>query len=123
MDRQRIFDYVKQTYGTEPEYLWVRYPSYAVLRHSDNRKWYGIIMDVPRNKLGLPGTDVTDVLDIKCDPLMADQLRQQPGFLPGYHMNKKTWVSIPLDGTVSDDTVLELLDVSFRNTAKGRKGV
>ncbi|MCD7749626.1 MAG: MmcQ/YjbR family DNA-binding protein [Oscillospiraceae bacterium] len=121
MDRQSIFDYVKQKYGTEPEYMWVQYPSYAVLRHQDNRKWYGIIMDVPRNKLGLPGTDVADVLDIKCDPLMADQLRRQPGFLPGYHMNKKTWVSILLDGTVSDDTILELLDVSFRNTATGQK--
>ncbi|MCD8321383.1 MAG: MmcQ/YjbR family DNA-binding protein [Oscillospiraceae bacterium] len=121
MDRQRIFDYVKQKYGTEPEYLWVQYPSYAVLRRSDNRKWYGIIMDVPRNKLGLPGTDVTDVLDIKCDPLMADQLRQQPGFLPGYHMNKKTWISILLDGTVADDKIFELLDVSFKSTAKGQK--
>ncbi|MCD7769047.1 MAG: MmcQ/YjbR family DNA-binding protein [Oscillospiraceae bacterium] len=116
MDRRDIFDYVKQKYGTEPEYLWVKYPSYAVLRHQDNRKWYGIVMDVPKDKLGLPGAEAVDILDIRCEPLMADQLRQLPGILPGYHMNKKYWVSILLDGTVSADKILELLDMSFRNT-------
>lgn len=97
------------------------YPSYAVLRHQDNRKWYGIVMDVPANKLGLSGTEVLDILDIKCEPLMIDLLRQSPGFLPGYHMNKSNWVSILLDGTVADDTICDLLDVSFHNTMKKQK--
>lgn len=123
MDRQAIFDYVKKKYGTEPEYLWLSYPSYAVLRHQDNRKWYGIVMDVPANKLGLSGTEVLDILDVKCEPLMIDLLRQSPGFLPGYHMNKSNWVSILLDGTVADDTICDLLDVSFRNTMKKQKKV
>lgn len=64
MDRQNIFDYVKKKYGTEPEYLWERYPSYAVLRHQDNGKWYGILLSVPGNKLGLSGKDVVDILDV-----------------------------------------------------------
>lgn len=121
MERQDIFEYAKRTYGTEPEYLWVKYPSYAVLRHRDNGKWYGIVMDVPRNRLGLPGTDPVDVLDVRCDPLLADLLRQSPGFLPGYHMNKKYWISILLDGTVSDEAILEILDVSYRGTGKAEK--
>ncbi len=121
MDRQALFDYVKEKYGTEPEYLWMQYPSYAVLRHKDNQKWYGIVMDVPRNKLGLTGAEIVDVLDIKCEPLMIDLLRQSPGFLPGYHMNKSNWVSILLDGTVPDDAILDLLDVSFQNTMKKQK--
>lgn len=118
MYRQDIFGYVKKKYGTEPEYLWERNPSYAVLRHQDNGKWYGILMDVPKNKLGLSGTDAVDILDVKCEPAMIDLLRQSPGFLPGYHMNKNHWVSILLDGTVSEGTILDLLDMSFIHTKK-----
>ncbi|MCD7772427.1 MAG: MmcQ/YjbR family DNA-binding protein [Oscillospiraceae bacterium] len=121
MDRQAIFDYAKKKYGTEPEYLWLQYPSYAVLRHQDNQKWYGLVMDVPKNKLGLTGVEIVDILDVKCEPLMIDLLRQSPGFLPGYHMNKSNWISILLDGTVPDDTILDLLDKSFQNTMKKQK--
>ncbi len=121
MDRQQIFDYAKEKYGTTPEYLWTRYPSYAVLRHSDNKKWYGVVMTVSKNRLGLQGTDAVDILNVKCDPVMIDMLRQSSGFLPGYHMNKANWLSILLDGTVSDEQILDLLDLSFQMTAKNRK--
>ncbi len=123
MDRQVIFDYAEKRYGTKPEYLWTSYPYYAVLRHSDNQKWYGIVMDVPKSKLGLTGTDVAmvDILNVKCEPVMADLLRKSPGFFPGYHMNKKYWVSILLDGMVSEDKILDMLDMSFTNTMKKRK--
>ncbi len=121
MDRQTIFDYAVKRYKTQPEYLWKSYPSYAVLRHSDNEKWYAIVMDVPKNKLGLSGTEVVDVLDVKCDPVMIDMLRQVDGFLPAYHMNKTNWISILLDGTVSDDKVLDMLDMSYKMTETKKK--
>lgn len=50
--RGDIFAYVREKFGTEPEYPWTRYPHYAVLRHRQGRKWYGLIMDVPGNRLG-----------------------------------------------------------------------
>ncbi|MCD8363871.1 MAG: MmcQ/YjbR family DNA-binding protein [Lachnospiraceae bacterium] len=123
MDRQNIFDYAEKRYGTKPEYLWTSYPSYAVLRHPDNQKWYGIVMDVPKSKLGLTGTDLemVDILDVKCEPVMADLMRKSPGFFSGYHMNKKYWISILLDGTVSEDKIWDMLDMSFMNTMKKRK--
>ena len=121
MERQQIFDYVKEKYGTMPEYLWARYPSYAVLRHQDNEKWYGIVMDVTKDKIGLLGTDIVDILDVKCEPMMIDLLRQSPGFLPGYHMNKTNWLSILLNETVPDEQILELLDMSFQLTANKKK--
>ncbi|MCD7858581.1 MAG: MmcQ/YjbR family DNA-binding protein [Firmicutes bacterium] len=121
MNRQQIFDYAFKQYGTTPEYLWMRYPSYAVLRHQDNEKWYGIVMDVPKNKFGLPGADIVDILDVKGEPMVIDFLRQLPGFLPGYHMNKTNWISIPLDGTIPEDQILELLDMSFQLTASKKK--
>ena len=78
-------------------------------------------MVVPKNKLGLQGTDVVDILNVKCDSVMNDMLRQSPGFLSGYHMNKTNWLSILLDGTVSDAQILDLLDLSFQMTAKKKE--
>ena len=50
--RQQILDFASSNYGTEAEYLWRDCPRYAVLRHPRG-KWYGVIMDVPYNKLGV----------------------------------------------------------------------
>ena len=51
MDRQQVFDYVRQRYGTLPDYPWA--DQNAVLRHRGNQKWYGLVMEVGREKLGL----------------------------------------------------------------------
>lgn len=117
MNRQEIFDYVYKKHKTTPEYLWVKYPSYAVLRHQDNNKWYGIIMDVPKEKLGLPGSGSAEIMNVKCETEMISQLCRSPGFLPAYHMNKTHWLSILLDGTVSDNIILDFLDQSYEQTA------
>lgn len=44
--RNDVFAYAKKKYKTLPEYLWGRYPGYAVLRHGDNQKWFALLMDV-----------------------------------------------------------------------------
>lgn len=51
--RQDVFDYVQKKYKSKIEYLWKRYPNYAVFRHDDNNKWYGFVMDIFGDKLGL----------------------------------------------------------------------
>ena len=114
--RQEIFEYVSGQYGTKPEYLWKSSPNCSVLRHSGNNKWYGIIMDVTKNKLGLSGTDIVDILNVKCDPDMIGSLRMQAGVLPAYHMNKENWISILLDGTVEKERIFPLIDMSFALT-------
>lgn len=116
--RQQIYEYIKETYRASPEYLWMRYPDYAVFRHADNQKWFCIVMDVPRDKLGLTGTERVDVLNVKMhDVLEADFLKQQPGYLRGYHLGGNCWVSILLDGTVPLSEICAHIDESFRNTA------
>ena len=67
MKREEIFQYVKEQYGTEPEYLWKKDPDSAVLRHK-NGKWYAIIMAVEKKILGLEEDGNIDILDVKCDP-------------------------------------------------------
>lgn len=119
--RNQVLQFAEQQYGTQPEYLWARTPDTAVLRHADNRKWYGIIMDIPRSKLGMSGEEIVDVLNVKCDPMMISSLSMEPGFFPGYHMNHDKWLSILLDGTVDIGMIFSLLDMSFELTAGKKK--
>ena len=44
LKREEIFEYVKNQYGTVPEYLWETSPKSAVLRHK-NGKWYAVLLD------------------------------------------------------------------------------
>lgn len=111
MDRNEIFEYVKKHYGTIPEYLWSSSPDSAVLRHK-NGKWYGIIMNVEKSRLGLKGHGTVEIMNVKCDPEMVGMIVQTSGFLPGYHMNKRHWVTILLDGTVEKSKILDFLDMS-----------
>lgn len=107
----------RRQYKTEPEYLWAKYPDYAVLRHADNRKWYAVLMNVAREKLGLPGEGEVDIIDLKLDPELIGALRMSPGFLPAYHMNKSSWITVLLDGTVGIGQIADLVDASYRMTA------
>jgi len=112
VDREEIFEYVKKQYGTIPEYLWSSSPDSAVLRHH-NGKWYAVIMNVERSKLGLDGDDTVEIIDVKCDPEMTGMIIQTYGFLPGYHMNKQHWITILLDGIVGESKILDFLDMSY----------
>lgn len=112
-----MLKYAAARYGGAAEYLWTTAPGYAVLRHEDNKKWYALIMDVQREKLGLSGGGCVDVLEIKCDPIMSGSLRLEKGVLPAYHMHKGNWITVLLDGSVEKDMVFTLLDMSFHITA------
>ena len=111
--RDTIYEYADKEYGTTPEHLWMAFPLYSVFRRTDNGKWYAIIMDVPKCKLGLDGIDRVDILDIKCSPEVRDTLLCRQGFLPAYHLNRNNWITVLLDGTVDKDTVIKLLDESY----------
>ena len=112
MKKEEIFEYVQKQYGTIPEYLWSKLPDSAVLRHK-NGKWYAVIMTVEKSKLGLEGNDLVDIMDVKCDPEMTSMIIQTYGFLPGYHMNKRHWITILLDGSFSEAKILDFLDMSY----------
>lgn len=112
MRREEIFKYVKKQYGTIPEYLWKSSPENAILRHKSG-KWYAVIMRIEKSKLGLEEVGLIEIINVKCEPDMVPLLTQTYGFLPGYHMNKKYWITILLDGTVSEAKILDFLDMSY----------
>lgn len=120
--REKLFEHVKKKYQVDPEYLWKRYPDYAIFRHVDNNKWFGLVMDVPGCRLGLDGDERVDILNVKLgDSFFVDMLIQQEGFFKGYHISRGNWVSILLDGTVSFDEICNLLDDSYVTTASKQK--
>ena len=122
MNRNDLETYLLKTYPAEVDFPWARYPNYEVFRHPDNRKWFALMMDVPRNKLGLAGEERLDVVNVKCDPILLASLQATSGFFPAYHMSKASWITAALDGSVPEETLKMLLERSFAATAgKGKK--
>ena len=113
---QEVFRYAQDTYGTEPEYPWEGDRESAVLRRADNRKLYALAMCLARERLGLPGPGRVWVLNVKCSPVLLASLRGTPGYLPAYHMNKASWLTVLLDGTAPLGEVTGLLDLSYSLT-------
>ena len=111
-----VFDYAANTYGVEPDYPFSTAPTYAVLRHLSNRKWFALIGDVRRDKLGLSGESKIDIMNVKCDPILSGSLLMQEGYYPAYHMNHESWITILLDGTVPLEEICQLLDISYELT-------
>ena len=119
--RERITQYIQDAYGTQAEYLWADSPGNAIFRHSASKKWYAAMMRVLPEKLGLAEGEALDVMDIKCSTIMIGSLLATKGFLPAYHMNKDHWISIILDGSVSDGQIIPLLELSYDSVAPKRR--
>ena len=120
--RRKINDYIKDQYGVSPEYPWPKYNEHAVYRHKDNKKWFALIMDVGRDKLGLSGKKTVSVINLKIDDvILHDTIIREDGIMPAYHMNKLHWITVLLDGTVPLEKVCALLDISYNATSSKRR--
>lgn len=116
----RLTQAILDHFQVKPDFPWEhssRYQSYGAFRHTSNRKWFALIMNVTRDVLNKDGnTSLIDILNVKIPPAQGDELRQIPGIYPAYHMNHKTWISVVLDETLPDEKILELIDTSYQLT-------
>lgn len=118
--REEIFTYAKEMYGTAPVFPWKDRKGNeeaAVLKHKTNKKWYALLMEIPGQRIGLDTDDLVPIMNVKCEPDMVVSLNHQKGFAPAYHMNKTHWLTVLLNGTVSMETICQLLDESFSLTS------
>ena len=113
-----VIRYIEETYGDGPEYLWDKFPDNAVFRIPANQKWYAALLRVSGAKLGLSTDAMTDSLDLKAEPETISELVDGERYLPGYHMNKKHWYTIPLEGGVPLPEICERIDASYAITRK-----
>lgn len=110
---EKVIAYIKEKYGDELEYLWEKFPTDAIWRRKDNRKWYALVMRLPMNKLGLTQSDEVDVMDVRALPETIDSLVDNQTFFKGYHMNKLHWLTFKLDGTPNFEVIKDLIDQSY----------
>ena len=109
----RITNYIFNKYKDKPEFLWDKLPNCAVFRNKNNKKWYGIIMTIDKSKLFNSNGEV-EIINVKTDENRIGELINKNGFYKAYHMNKRNWITIILDGTVAIETIIELVDESYK---------
>ena len=113
---KRIMALVQEKYGNQLEYLWEKSPDTAVLRHENNQKWYAVLMKISWDKLEKGREGLVEAVNLKHD--QVSDLLVKKGIYPAFHMNKRYWISVPLDDSLSDEEVLELIEKSWNLTLK-----
>ena len=108
-----IIEYIKNKYGDEVEYLWEKFPDNAVARRKDNRKWYLAILTIKKSKLGFKNDEKIEVVDMRANPNELPELIKNENIFAGYHMNKKHWITIVLDGSVQLEEIFRRIDESY----------
>ena len=125
----RVINHIKTEYGVEPEFLWPeKYPSYCVFRHGDNRKWFALVATISSKNLGVQGSklendggeyDNVEIINLKFDKNQTyDFAETSDHIFPAYHMNKNNWITVVLDGELSDEIIFELIRKSYLLTDK-----
>ena len=115
MTKQAFLTHCLTAYNTTPDYPFDEDFETAVLRHADNRKWYAIMMRVPRRKFGIDSDEVVDVVNLKLPLEMFGSFGAADGVYPAYHMNKLHWISVLLPDA-ADDLVEFLVSASYEAT-------
>lgn len=102
---QMAIEYVREKYGGELEFLWTKFPDNAVWRRKDNQKWYGAILTVNGNKLGLDTDKIVEIIDLRMQAENRETILSRAHYYPGWHMNKKSWYTLVLDGSIPDEEI------------------
>ena len=113
-----LINYVRDIHGDQLEFLWKSAPQCAVWRRKDTGKWNGVIMAVLGHRIGLDTDEKTEIIDLRAADMNIDELLGSGKFLPGYHMSKKHWYTICLDGSVPTQDICGLIDKSYKFAVK-----
>lgn len=109
----RISKWIQEMYGISPEFLWAnKNPDHGVFRNARSKKWFGLVMNVDKEKLIPEAQGEIEILNVKLDEYVSIVLDKE-GIYPAYHQSKKNWVSVILDDTLSDEEILALVQYSY----------
>lgn len=118
MTRKQLEAYIQETYNAAPEHPWALDTMHTVFRHANNRKWFAVVMEVPKAKLGIEGEGTICIVNLKCDPMMIGSFLREEGIFPAWHMSKTHWISAAVEEKGDDERLRFLIDVSYDLTAK-----
>lgn len=109
----QVLNYALSQYGTEPEYLWEKFPRNAVCRRKDNKKWYFALLSVKASTLGFETDEIIEVIDLRASKDKVPELLTNQNIYPAYHMNKKSWITIVLNGSMRIEDIYRYIDSSY----------
>ena len=118
MNKYEFASYIEDFYGIKYDCPFEDELDAWVFRHPDNKKWFALVMTIKKSKLGIDSNEYIDVVNLKCAPEIMDNLWQEAGVFPAYHMNKKHWLTLGLDGSCDNDTVKWVTKISYDLTTK-----
>ena len=110
---KEIITYVKNKYGDELEFLWEKSPKNAVIRRKSSNKWYTVILTISKRKLNLDSDEIIEVINLHNITEEIKKLIDYKKYFPAYHMSKKHWCTICLDGTVELKEIYRMIDISY----------
>lgn len=109
MKREKIIKYCLELPNTYEDYPFPDDMISATIKHSSNKKWFTLIMNV-NDKL---------YVNVKTNPDYSDILRNTYKYIiPAYHMNKEHWNTIIVSDDVDEEIVKELIKQSYELTKK-----
>ena len=118
MNKYEFASYIEDFYGIKYDCPFEDELDAWVFRHPDNEKWFALVMTIKKSKLGIDSNEYIDVVNLKCAPEIMDDLWQEKGIFPAYHMNKKHWLTLCLDGSCDDETIKFVINISHTLTKK-----
>jgi len=110
---KEIIDYINNKYGDKLEFLWEKSPKNAVVRRKSTKKWYAAILTISKRKIGLNSYELVEIINLHNSQEEIEKLIDNKKYFPAYHMNKKHWCTICLDGTVELKEIYKLIDISY----------
>ena len=117
----RLIEYVREHFDDAPEFLWEKYPNFAIFRRKDNRKWYALIANIPKRYLKLDGDEELEILNLRVEPEELDELFDGEKYFRGWHMNKRSWMTLRLDDSLTFEELCARLERSYQLASSSRK--
>lgn len=108
---KRLMETVENKYKSNLEFLWEKFPKDAIYRNNNNNKWFALLVVLEKSKIGIKGEGEIEIVVLKHDNV--SNVVDGESILEGYHMNKKHWITVPLDDRISDDELFKLVDNSY----------
>lgn len=111
---KEIIKYVKEKYNDELEFLWEKFDNNAICRNKQNNKWYVLFCTVTEDKIGIDSNKEIEIIDLRYQKEKINEIIDNKNIYPGYHMNKKSWITIKLDNTVDIRKICDYIDNSYK---------
>lgn len=110
---EKLKTYIKKKYDIEPEQPWMTSPENLVFKEKITNKWFALLMPVEKRKLGLAEDGEMYIVNVKAKPEFIAMISQAEGYMPAYHMSKQHWLTVFLDGSVSEEQIYDRVDESY----------